>query len=127
MISRILSEIAVKAIFPPWGVPRANASAKFLACFVEMVGGRGGSWGSTTASTITGPGDCHHQAILKTGAEGNLLRRTGLKPDVLDAGCCGMAGDYGFRNERPCRGAPYWRAGISAAHAHRRNGDHRRL
>jgi Fe-S oxidoreductase len=42
---------------------------------------------------------CHHKSVLKTDAEIELLRHTGLKLDVLDAGCCGMAGDYGFRKE----------------------------
>jgi Fe-S oxidoreductase len=42
---------------------------------------------------------CHHRAIIKTDAEVALLRQTGLDLEVLDAGCCGMAGDYGFRTE----------------------------
>lgn len=42
---------------------------------------------------------CHHHAVLGTDAEIEILERTGLEVDLLDNGCCGMAGDYGFRRE----------------------------
>src|SRR6185312_10506747 len=46
----------VVAIFMRFGVPRASASAKCNACFASIFGGIGGSNGSTTHSTSTGPG-----------------------------------------------------------------------
>ena len=39
---------------------------------------------------------CHHRAVLGTGADERLLRGLGLQVRVLDAGCCGMAGPFGF-------------------------------
>ncbi len=42
---------------------------------------------------------CHHHALLDPGAEQHLLRAAGLSLDVLDAGCCGMAGSFGFERE----------------------------
>ncbi len=39
---------------------------------------------------------CHHKAILDPTAESKLLERTGLDCEVLDDGCCGMAGAFGF-------------------------------
>jgi Fe-S oxidoreductase len=39
---------------------------------------------------------CHHHAILKPEAEKRVLRGMGLDARVLDAGCCGMAGSFGF-------------------------------
>jgi Fe-S oxidoreductase len=42
-------------------------------------------------------GHCHHKAIMKMGAEESLLRRTGTTLTVPDAGCCGMAGPFGFQ------------------------------
>jgi Fe-S oxidoreductase len=42
---------------------------------------------------------CHHRAILNPEAEEELLRATGMDVEVMDTGCCGMAGDYGFRKE----------------------------
>ena len=39
---------------------------------------------------------CHHRAVLGVDAERNVLARTGLDFQMLDSGCCGMAGSYGF-------------------------------
>ena len=39
---------------------------------------------------------CHHKSVLKSEAETKLLDRTGLEYRVLDDGCCGMAGAFGF-------------------------------
>jgi len=41
-------------------------------------------------------GHCHHKAIMKTADAEALLRRTGATVQPLDAGCCGMAGPFGF-------------------------------
>jgi len=39
---------------------------------------------------------CHQKSILGTNAETSILTRLGLDADVLDSGCCGMAGAFGF-------------------------------
>ena len=39
---------------------------------------------------------CHHHAVFGFEAEQALLARIGLDFQVLDSGCCGMAGDFGF-------------------------------
>lgn len=39
---------------------------------------------------------CHHQAIMGFDADKNLLSKLGLDFEVLDSGCCGMAGSFGF-------------------------------
>lgn len=44
-------------------------------------------------------GHCHHKAVLEFDAELALLDRIGLDYDVLDSGCCGMAGPFGFQAE----------------------------
>ncbi|HEU5327512.1 MAG TPA: FAD-linked oxidase C-terminal domain-containing protein, partial [Thermomicrobiales bacterium] len=41
-------------------------------------------------------GHCHHKAVLDFDAEEEALKRLGLDCTVLDAGCCGMAGAFGF-------------------------------
>jgi FAD/FMN-containing dehydrogenase/Fe-S oxidoreductase len=41
-------------------------------------------------------GHCHHKSVLKFDCEQELLRRTGLDFQILDSGCCGMAGSFGF-------------------------------
>ncbi|HEX5043488.1 MAG TPA: FAD-binding and (Fe-S)-binding domain-containing protein [Candidatus Polarisedimenticolaceae bacterium] len=42
---------------------------------------------------------CHQQAVLPVAPEKELLRRLGVEATVLDAGCCGMAGAFGFRRD----------------------------
>jgi Fe-S oxidoreductase len=44
-------------------------------------------------------GHCHHQAIMKMTAEEKVLKRMNLDYKLLDSGCCGMAGGFGFLKE----------------------------
>jgi len=43
---------------------------------------------------------CHHKSVLKFDSESELLKRLGLDFHVLDSGCCGMAGSFGFEAEK---------------------------
>ena len=54
--SRTLSERTVSAILSRLRLPLSSDSANFAACSAVTFGGIGGSNGSTTASTSTGPG-----------------------------------------------------------------------
>jgi FAD/FMN-containing dehydrogenase/Fe-S oxidoreductase len=45
-------------------------------------------------------GHCHHKAIMKMTDEEALLQRMGSDLKTLDAGCCGMAGPFGFAKEK---------------------------
>jgi FAD/FMN-containing dehydrogenase/Fe-S oxidoreductase len=45
-------------------------------------------------------GHCHHKALMKMTAEESLLRRMGTELQPLDAGCCGMAGPFGFEKDK---------------------------
>ncbi len=42
---------------------------------------------------------CHHSSILGKDAEEAILRKSGINAEILDAGCCGMAGAFGFEKE----------------------------
>ena len=44
-------------------------------------------------------GHCHHKSTLGFGDERKVLDRVGLDYRVLDSGCCGMAGAFGFEAE----------------------------
>ena len=44
-------------------------------------------------------GHCHHKALMKMTAEEGVLKRLGLDYELLDSGCCGMAGAFGFEKE----------------------------
>lgn len=39
---------------------------------------------------------CHQHAVMKFDADRELMRRVHLDADVLDEGCCGLAGNFGF-------------------------------
>ena len=42
---------------------------------------------------------CHQRAVLDTEPDRELLARLGLEVDALDAGCCGLAGSFGFERD----------------------------
>ena len=39
---------------------------------------------------------CHQHAVLGFGPDAEVLRGAGVRPEVLDSGCCGVAGNFGF-------------------------------
>jgi len=43
---------------------------------------------------------CHHNAVMGFDAEQAVFDRLGLDCEVLDAGCCGMAGSFGFEKDK---------------------------
>lgn len=43
-------------------------------------------------------GHCHQKAILGMDADKKMLEKLGLEATFLDAGCCGMAGSFGFED-----------------------------
>jgi len=45
-------------------------------------------------------GHCHHKAIMKMTAEEAVLQRMGINFTAPAPGCCGMAGAFGFENEK---------------------------
>jgi FAD binding domain len=45
-------------------------------------------------------GHCHQKALMTMNDEMTLLRSTGAQVDLLDSGCCGMAGPLGFEEDK---------------------------
>jgi Fe-S oxidoreductase len=45
-------------------------------------------------------GHCHHKALMKMDDESSLLRRMGVELHLIDSGCCGMAGSFGFEKDK---------------------------
>jgi FAD/FMN-containing dehydrogenase/Fe-S oxidoreductase len=41
-------------------------------------------------------GHCHQEAVMGMDADRQVLDRLGLDYEVLDSGCCGLAGSFGF-------------------------------
>jgi Fe-S oxidoreductase len=44
-------------------------------------------------------GHCHHKATGGIDPERNLLEAAGAEVEVLDSGCCGMAGSWGYERD----------------------------
>jgi FAD/FMN-containing dehydrogenase/Fe-S oxidoreductase len=44
-------------------------------------------------------GHCHHKSVLDFESEKRVLAALGLEFEVLDSGCCGMAGSFGLVRE----------------------------
>jgi Fe-S oxidoreductase len=42
---------------------------------------------------------CHQHAVIKMEGDHHLLERMGVEHEILDSGCCGMAGSFGFEKD----------------------------
>jgi FAD/FMN-containing dehydrogenase/Fe-S oxidoreductase len=45
-------------------------------------------------------GHCHHKSVMKMTAEEATLRRMGIEYQMPSPGCCGMAGSFGFEQDK---------------------------
>jgi FAD/FMN-containing dehydrogenase/Fe-S oxidoreductase len=45
-------------------------------------------------------GHCHQKALMTMNDEMSLLSATGAHVELLDSGCCGMAGPFGFEKDK---------------------------
>jgi Fe-S oxidoreductase len=55
--------------------------------------------GGGNARRVLFHGHCHQKAIVGTRAAVAVLRAAGFEVEEVDAGCCGMAGSFGFERE----------------------------
>jgi Fe-S oxidoreductase len=79
---------------------RLAAQVKTLGEYLGGLGDDGGGWRPPRlAGRAVVHGHCHHKAVMGLEPEVELLRSTGLEVEVLDSGCCGMAGSFGFETE----------------------------
>lgn len=44
-------------------------------------------------------GHCHHRAIVGMTGDRSIFEKLGMDYRLLDSGCCGMAGAFGFERE----------------------------
>jgi FAD/FMN-containing dehydrogenase/Fe-S oxidoreductase len=44
-------------------------------------------------------GHCHHKAIMRLKEEKQVMEKMGLECRLLDSGCCGMAGAFGYERD----------------------------
>ncbi len=55
---------------------------------------------SMSGRRIVVQGHCHQKALMTMKDEMRLLRATGADVTLLDSGCCGMAGPFGFEADK---------------------------
>ena len=63
----------------------------------ELLNDRAADWSTPRldAQAVVQP-HCHQHAVLGTDPDAELMRRFGLDAQLLDVGCCGLAGNFGF-------------------------------
>ena len=83
-------------LFPHDERARKLSQQSFLLS--EFLVREGYSPGKMTGSAVV-HGHCHHKAVMTMRDEESLLAGTGLDYQILDSGCCGMAGAFGFEND----------------------------
>ncbi len=71
---------------------------EFLAR-LERDGDLGITWKSNTGPEVFFHGHCHQKALIGIGPSMEILRAAGCRPTESGAGCCGMAGSFGYEQE----------------------------
>ncbi len=76
----------------------AHRLARQTYTLAELLRQRASDWRPRTGverAAINQP-HCHQHAILGTSADQELMKAAGIDGEILDAGCCGLAGNFGF-------------------------------
>ena len=86
------------AVLP--GDPRSVPVAAAIRTLAELLDERAPHWRppAVDADAIVQT-HCHQHAVLGFEADRRLLDRAGIRADVPDAGCCGLAGNFGFERD----------------------------
>jgi Fe-S oxidoreductase len=81
---------------------RAQRLAKQTMMLSEMLANWPGSWQppQMPGRRIVVQGHCHQRSLMTMKDEMALLRATGAEVELLDSGCCGMAGPFGFERDK---------------------------
>ncbi|MEU6081588.1 FAD-linked oxidase C-terminal domain-containing protein [Streptomyces sp. NPDC047108] len=79
------------------GHPAARALADSARTLAELLESGAPDWTPPRAEARSlSQTHCHQHATSGFGADAALLRRMGVDNTVLDSGCCGLAGNFGF-------------------------------
>ncbi len=71
---------------------------EFLAR-LERDGDLGITWKTNTGPEVFFHGHCHQKALIGIGPSMEILKASGCRPTESGAGCCGMAGSFGYEQE----------------------------
>ncbi len=62
-------------------------------------GDLGVTWKDSTGPEVFFHGHCHQKALIGVGPSMAILKASGCRPTESGAGCCGMAGSFGYETE----------------------------
>ena len=79
--------------------PRAERLRRQTFVLSEFLTARAPEYAPRLSRRILLHGHCHQKALMKMDHEVALLQKIGAELQVPDAGCCGMAGPFGFAAE----------------------------
>jgi Fe-S oxidoreductase len=57
------------------------------------------TWKSNTGAEVLFHGHCHQKALIGMDPSMSILKASGCRPTESGAGCCGMAGSFGYEAE----------------------------
>jgi Fe-S oxidoreductase len=77
------------------GDPAAKRLGELAVSLAELLVGDGYAPPQLGGRAVV-HGHCHHKAVVGMAADERLLAAAGVDAELLDAGCCGMAGAFGF-------------------------------
>ncbi len=84
-------------LFPENETAKKLSRQSFL--FAEFLEKKADAFSLKLNRKITVHGHCHQKALVGMGHERNLLEKLGAEFNILDSGCCGMAGAFGFEKD----------------------------
>jgi FAD/FMN-containing dehydrogenase/Fe-S oxidoreductase len=71
---------------------------EFLA-MLDKSGDLGITWKESTGPEVFYHGHCHQKALIGVGPSMEIMKAAGCRPTESGAGCCGMAGSFGYETE----------------------------
>ena len=82
--------------------PRALRLSQQTVLLSAQLARNSGNWqpSQLPGRRILVHGHCHQKALMTMNDDLNLLRATGAHVELLDSGCCGMAGPFGFEEDK---------------------------
>lgn len=66
---------------------------------LDNEGELGITWKSGTGAEVLFHGHCHQKSLIGVGPSMAILKASGCRPTESGAGCCGMAGSFGYEAE----------------------------
>jgi Fe-S oxidoreductase len=81
------------------GDPRASRLAREAVSLTELIQAKGLRIPPLAKRVMVQP-HCHESSVIGLGSLRHVLKEMGMEAQVLDGGCCGMAGSFGMERKK---------------------------